>query len=150
MLERVSSEGGYRVARALKRSVGQAVHTVSVIAEMKRRTPTGGEAGPSEVACIADAGLVACQLADCGADVLMVSTDGPCYGGSLEDLRMAKAALDQTRGEGERPPLVAKDLFVHPLQIAQAVDAGADGVLLMTCLVRVYACMGCVCVWVLA
>ena len=137
MLERVSPEGGYRVGRALKRSVGQVAHTVSVVADIKRRTPTGSET-PSEVAAISDVGLVACQLADCGADVLMVATDGPCYGGSLEDLRMARMALDQTGGGAERPPLVAKDLFVHPLQVAQAVDAGADGVLLMTCLVRAY------------
>jgi indole-3-glycerol phosphate synthase len=135
MLSRVSPEGGYLVARALKRSVGEAVHQVSVIAEIKRRTPTGGET-PTEVAAISDVGLVACQLAECGADVLMVATDGPCYGGSLEDLRMARAALHATRGDGERPPLVAKDLYIHPLQVAQAVEAGADGVLLMACLVR--------------
>jgi len=102
---------------------------------VKRRTPTGAET-PTEVAAISDVGLVACQLADCGADVLMVATDGPCYGGSVEDVRMARMALDATRAEEARPPLVAKDLYVHPLQIAQAVEAGADGVLLMACLVR--------------
>ena len=60
-LSRVSLEGGYRVARALKRSAGEQVHLMSVVAEIKRRTPTGG-ATPTEVAVISDVGLVARQV----------------------------------------------------------------------------------------
>lgn len=60
-LSRMSLEGGYRVARALKRSAGEQVHLMSVVAEIKRRTPTGAET-PTEVAAISDVGLVARQV----------------------------------------------------------------------------------------
>ena len=53
----------------------------------------------------------------------------------MEDLRAVKAAFADVP-EDDRPPIVAKDIYIHPLQIAQAVDAGADGVLLMASLVR--------------
>ena len=83
---------------------------------------------------ISDVGLVARQLADCGADALLVTTDGPCYGGSLEDLRAVRAAFENMPDE-KRPPIIAKDLYIDSLQIVQAVDCGADAVLLMACLV---------------
>ena len=67
--------------------------------------------------------------------MLLVTTDENCYGGSVEDLRAVKAAFANVP-EDERPPIVAKDVYIHPLQIAQAIDAGADGVLLMASLVR--------------
>lgn len=53
----------------------------------------------------------------------------------MEDLKAVKAAFANVP-EDERPPIVAKDVYIHPLQIAQAIDAGADGVLLMASLVR--------------
>jgi indole-3-glycerol phosphate synthase len=53
----------------------------------------------------------------------------------VEDLRAVKAAFADVP-EDDRPPIVAKDIYIHPLQIAQAIDAGADGVLLMASLVR--------------
>jgi indole-3-glycerol phosphate synthase len=64
--------------------------------------------------------------------VLMVATDGPCYGGSLLELERTCEAL---RARDGAPPVVAKDLYIHPVQVAQAVDRGADGVLLMATLV---------------
>jgi len=62
-LRSVNLVGGYRVARALKRSTGEQVHVMSVIAEIKRRTPTG-DTTPTELAAIADVGLVARQVGD--------------------------------------------------------------------------------------
>lgn len=62
-LRSVNLVGGYRVARALKRSTGEQVHMMSVIAEIKRRTPTG-DTTPTELAAIADVGLVARQVGD--------------------------------------------------------------------------------------
>lgn len=66
--------------------------------------------------------------------MLLVTTDEPCYGGSLEDLKAVRAAFANVPEE-TRPPCVAKDIYIHPLQIAQAVETGADGVLLMASLV---------------
>lgn len=130
LLGRMSPSGGYRVARALKRSVNERIHRLAVIAEIKRRTPTGAP-HPTELARIDDMALAALQLADAGADVLMVATDGPCYGGSLLELERTCEAL---RARDGAPPVVAKDLYIHPVQVAQAVDRGADGVLLMATL----------------
>ena len=85
----------------------------------------------------AEGGLPGWQLADAGADVLMVNTDGPCYGGCLEDLAAVRATFPpDAEGQRSGPPIVAKDIIIHPVQIAQAVEKGAEGVLLMMCLVR--------------
>lgn len=66
----------------------------------------------------------------------MVTTDGPCYGGTLQDLANVRRALtDPKTGERTGPPIIAKDLYIHPIQVAQAAALGADGVLLMACLV---------------
>lgn len=76
------------------------------------------------------------QLWNCGADALVVTTDGPCYGGTLQDLANVRRALtDPKTGERTGPPIIAKDLYIHPIQVAQAAALGADGVLLMACLV---------------
>lgn len=34
------------------------------------------------------------------------------------------------------PPIVAKDMIVHPMQMAQALEKGAAGTVLIACVVR--------------
>ena len=54
---------------------------------------------------------------------MSVLTEERRFGGRLDDLRAVRAAVDV--------PLLRKDFVVEPYMLAEAVDAGADAVLLI-------------------
>ena len=93
---------------------------VSVIAEHKRRSPSAGELRADADASVAD---VVCAYERGGAAALSILTEGASFGGSLDDLRAARAATDL--------PLLRKDFLVDAYQLYESVAAGADAVLLI-------------------
>jgi indole-3-glycerol phosphate synthase len=91
---------------------------VRVVAEVKRRSPSTGvirdDLEPGERAVL---------YAEHGAAAISVLTDGPHFGGSVADLRLAASKVTV--------PVLRKDFILDELQIVEARAAGAAAVLLI-------------------
>ncbi|HXH78859.1 indole-3-glycerol phosphate synthase TrpC [Nocardioides sp.] len=90
----------------------------SVIAEVKRKSPSKGA-----LADIPDPAALATAYAEGGAAAISVLTEQRRFGGSLDDLRAVRQAVDT--------PLLRKDFIVTSYQLLEARSAGADLVLLI-------------------
>jgi indole-3-glycerol phosphate synthase len=91
---------------------------MSLIAEHKRSSPSAGTIRDDllleDVVGAYERG---------GAAALSVLTEGPSFGGSLDDLRAARTA--------SRLPILRKDFIVDPYQVHEALAGGADAILLI-------------------
>jgi indole-3-glycerol phosphate synthase len=91
---------------------------MSVIAEFKRSSPTEG--------LIAGAPVLEEMVAayeEGGASALSILTEATRFGGSLDDLRAARAVSEL--------PILRKDFIIDRYQVLEAAEAGADAILLI-------------------
>ena len=113
-----SRDGELRDFRAALRRPG-----VALIAEHKRRSPSAGaireDLALEQVIRAYERG---------GASAISVLTEAPSFGGSLRDLRAARAATAL--------PILRKDFIVDPYQVQESFTAGADAILLIVAAVE--------------
>jgi indole-3-glycerol phosphate synthase len=91
---------------------------VSVIAEVKRSSPSAGE-----LATIGDPAALAKAYQSGGAAMISVLTEQRRFNGSLTDLDSVRAAVSI--------PVLRKDFIVTPYQVWEARAHGADAILLI-------------------
>ena len=91
---------------------------IGVIAEFKRRSPSAGSLHDAP-----DVREIVTAYERGGAAAASILTEGPNFGGSLEDLELARGACSL--------PLLRKDFVVDSYQLHEAIAAGADAVLLI-------------------
>jgi indole-3-glycerol phosphate synthase len=91
---------------------------ISVIAEHKRRSPSAGTI--RDGATVED---IASAYERGGATALSILTEPFHFGGSLDDLRAARAVSTL--------PVLRKDFIVDPYQLYESAAAGADAILLI-------------------
>jgi len=90
----------------------------SVIAEVKRKSPSKGE-----LADIPDPAVLAAAYAQGGAAAISVLTEQRRFNGTLDDLRAVRAAVET--------PILRKDFIVSSYQLVEGRAAGADLALLI-------------------
>ena len=97
---------------------GYGTNVLSVIAEVKKASPSAGTIDPNF-----DPVAIAKSYAEAGADALSVLTDEKYFQGHLSYLAQIREVVDL--------PLLRKDFIIHEVQIFEAVVAGADAILLI-------------------
>lgn len=95
-----------------------AVPGLSVIAEIKRRSPSAGV-----IAAGLDPSAQAARYVAGGAAAISVLTEPDFFDGSLDDLRAVRSAVEV--------PVLRKDFILEPVQIWESRAVGADAVLLV-------------------
>ncbi|MDR1130166.1 MAG: indole-3-glycerol phosphate synthase TrpC, partial [Prevotellaceae bacterium] len=125
-------EDVFEEAKSIRRSVLSFSESLKnsdnhIIAEFKRRSPSKGffNAG-------ADAETIVGGYSAAGAAAISVLTDRDYFGGSLNDLVIARKV--------SAVPLLRKDFIIDPYQICEARIAGADVILLIAAAMTPHKC----------
>jgi indole-3-glycerol phosphate synthase len=117
-LGRMQKQGG-SFLKALARK-----DRLSVIAEIKRRSPSAGDIASAEL----DAVDQARKYINAEADCLSILTDTDYFGGRLQDLWDVVEFLEC---HNRKTPCLRKDFMVHPVQVVEAAEAGARAILII-------------------
>jgi len=96
---------------------------MSVIAEIKRKSPSAGLIRPEYAGEGFTPETIAKAYADAGARAISCLTDEHDFGGHLSYIERIKSAVDL--------PVLRKDFIIDPWQLWQSRAAGADAVLLI-------------------
>ncbi|HEK9103277.1 indole-3-glycerol phosphate synthase TrpC [Bacillus pfraonensis] len=99
-------------------SLVEALKQFTVIAEMKRASPSKGD-----INLHVDVAKQVKTYEQCEAGAVSVLTDGKFFKGSFQDLETARAQSNI--------PLLCKDFIIDTIQIDRAYEAGADLILLI-------------------
>ena len=105
-------------SRDFAQALRQPRETMALIAEVKKASPSAGIIRPDF-----DPVRIAQAYEAAGANCLSVLTDEQFFQGSLDYLRQIRQAVQL--------PLLRKDFIIDERQILEAVDAGADAILLI-------------------
>lgn len=92
--------------------------STGIIAEFKRKSPSKGII--NDRVNVAD---VACAYQEFGASGISILTDGPSFGGSLDDLAIVRDKV--------QIPVLRKEFIVSKYQLVEARAYGADVILLI-------------------
>lgn len=109
---------------------------LSVIAEIKRRSPSAGV-----IAENIKATDQAIQYYNAGADALSILTEKTYFGGEMRDLWQV---TDLLHDHQRSMPCLRKDFMLHPIQVVEAAEAGASAILIIVralsddCIHRLY------------
>ena len=94
-----------------------------LICEVKRASPSAGS-----LRAQTEVGALVRAYVEAGARCVSVLTEERRFGGSLDDLRIARAAT--------QAPLLRKDFLVDSYMVCEAAEAGADCILLIAAAVE--------------
>lgn len=97
---------------------------LSVIAEIKRKSPSAGEIASATL----DAVEQAREYVNAEVDCMSILTDTDYFGGKLQDLWDVVEFLECHQ---RKTPCLRKDFMVHPIQVAEAAEAGARCILII-------------------
>ena len=117
-LGRIQIQGG-SFLKALARK-----DRLSVIAEIKRKSPSAGEIATATL----DAVDQAREYVNAEVDCMSILTDTDYFGGKLQDLWDIVEFLEVHK---RKTPCLRKDFMLHPIQVAEAAEAGARCILII-------------------
>ena len=97
---------------------------LSVIAEIKRRSPSAGNITDPDLSAVDQA----LKYINAEVDCLSILTDKDYFGGSLQDLWDVVELLEV---HNRKTPCLRKDFMLHPIQVIEAAEGGARCILII-------------------